>query len=138
MQHQYPRYTGPVPLVDGDLSPEMSNGASGIAGRKPPVQMQRPFAWIDTIPSNSVEFYQGSQPHRGRQRLGPRIGLPLSQTTHVQAAFSQEMVVVNLVAPVRNRSRLAPRFQQYFGDMRTVATVGGAQHGFLLTLRCGR
>ena len=136
MQHQYPKLAGPVPLVDGDLSPEMSNGASGIAGRKPPVMMQRPFAWVDTIAQFSVEMFAGNQPQRNRQRLGPRIPLPFAQTTHVQTAFSQDMVAINLEAPQRKRNRLPPRFQQYFGDMRTVATVGGGK--FLLTLRCGR
>lgn len=55
----------------------------------------------------SIEMVLGNAPLRHRQFLAPKIGLPLSQTTHVPAAFSIEMVTGN--APTSPRIWIAPR-----------------------------
>lgn len=55
----------------------------------------------------SIEMVTGYQPSTHRIRLGPRIGLPISQTTHVSAPFSVEMIQGS--RPPTSRVKLAIR-----------------------------
>lgn len=106
-KRQFPSRTGPF-IDDGvNFSPEQADGSSAGTSRKPNRQMQRPFAVIENPTTFSAESVFGNVPLRARIVLGPRIGLPISQVTQVNAGFSPEMSAGN--KPDRNRARLGPR-----------------------------
>jgi hypothetical protein len=63
---------------------------------------------------NEIFLHEFIGPHRPRIILAPRIPLPLSQTTHVQAPASIEMYVIQ--RPVSPRIFLGPRIRAPFFD----------------------
>lgn len=132
---QYPVRTGPLMPDTGDFSPEQADGSSAGMPRPTNRQMPRPFAETQSIIPFSIEMVVGNQPSRNRMRLGPRIPLPLSQTTHVQNAFAIDMVAGNKPAQRRSGFR-AHRFQQPFMNNDFVASVNRKK--FLPILFCGQ
>lgn len=106
-KRQYPGHTGPLIDDGANFSPEQADGSSASTSRKPNRQMQRPFTAIENAVVFSNEMVVGNMPSKNRAFLGPRIGLPISQTTQVAATISVEMFRGWM--PDRNRQVLGPR-----------------------------
>lgn len=132
---QHPRPIGPINNIDAPQSVEM------IQGVRPPQHRYRaPFhqgflAQTPDVPVFSIEMVAGSKPDRPRIFLGPRIPLPVSQTTPVAAPLSIEMTAGS--APTRNRAFVFPKIgwsvSQTTHDSATFSiemTQGAAQPRF--------
>ena len=83
-----------------------------VAGSKPDrprPAFSAPQGWVTSqltfIVAMTPDMFKGWVPDRYRQTLGPRIPLPISQTSHVSAQFGVEMVTGN--QPARHRERRA-------------------------------
>lgn len=72
-------------------SPDMFRGVTSDTSRARPPQRSQVAAAPD-VPVFSIEMIVGSRPDRFRQMLGPRLPLPVSQLTHVEAPFTADMV----------------------------------------------
>lgn len=93
--------------VAATFQPNMTIGWQPHANRYAKPFPQGTQWWTPEVPVFSIEMIQGSKPDQPRLFLGPRIPLPVSQTTHVAAPFSAEMVAG--ASPDRNRAFVYPK-----------------------------
>lgn len=120
----------PLPIAEttptaAPLSVEMTAGWQPTNPRLSQGKRLEQFQ-LPEIAAFSIEMVQGWHPDRPTLRLAPRIGLPISQTTHDQAPFVQAMVQSEL--PAKHRHRQAPRipmplWSDYLGSTPTVTIV---------------
>lgn len=91
-------------------SPDMFRGVTSDTSRAEPPQRSQIVAAPD-VPVFSIEMVVGSRPHSPRIQLAARIPLSLSQTTHVTAPLTADMVAgwmpdrQRYVAPFHNGAR---------------------------------
>lgn len=71
--------------------PDMTEGWLPDTNRARPPQ-RGSITMAPDVPAFSIEMVIGARPDRPRILLGPRIPLPVSQTTHIAAPFSADMV----------------------------------------------
>jgi len=88
---QYPARVGPIVNDEAPFTPSMTQGCAPERSRAwQPLRTGWNSVAPEVIPF-SIEMILGSRPERARAFTAPRIPLPVSQTTHVPAAFSPEM-----------------------------------------------
>jgi hypothetical protein len=88
----------PLPIsqptqVNAPFTPDMVAGNHPDAPRKPFVaQSGWTINQLTFVVQMTPEMFAGSHPDTHRQKLAPRIPLPLAQTTHTSAPFTPDMV----------------------------------------------
>lgn len=105
-------FKGPRPLgwqisqttqTDAPIAPNMLDGNKPARSRAFPPKNQGVQLWVSDINPFSIDMTAGNHPDRARFFSGPRpLGLQVSQTTHVPAAFSVDMTVAD--RPAKNRA----------------------------------
>lgn len=95
--------------VSATFSVEMTAGVTAPRFRYRAPSHQGAQWWTPEVEAFGIEQVQGSRPDRNRQRLGPRLGQPVSQPTHTAAPFSVEMTQGIAVLRTRQRNDIRMR-----------------------------